>query len=299
MVSEGWEDEAVDLGTRGGREWGGLCGGLWVASPRRCPAGGPQEHGGVEERTLHEAAAALSVADVEERGADSCEGRTCLICFENLGKNEMLVAGGRGGPHVSQAPPATVMCQACSCSYHLSCLMQWLQTRQGRSSRKNPGSCPHCRMRISRLLCVQSFSPEEAGPEPEEAGGREDPIAVAGTEKGPASRTGDLRWARASALARLNSSLLPRSPVGGGTADLGIHVVDVESLWSRARASPRRCTSRAASASVAPESPPPEVRTLVAQALELRDDRAILLALKLTGLLMLALGLGLFLILAC
>ena len=56
---------------------------------------------------------------------------------------------------------------------------------------------------------------------------------------------------------------------------------------------------RAASASVAPESPPREVRTLVAQALELRDDRAILLALKLTGLLMLALGLGLFLILAC
>ena len=35
----------------------------------------------------------------------------------------------------------------------------------------------------------------------------------------------------------------------------------------------------------------------MAQALELRDDRAILLALKLIGLLMFALGLGLFLIL--
>jgi len=154
-------------------------------------------------------------------------------------------------------------------------------------------------MQISRLLCVQSFSPEEAGPEPEEAGGHEDSISAAGTDKGPASPADDLRWARASALARLNSSLMPRSPAGRGTADLGVHVVDVENLWSRARASPRRCTSRATSASVAPESPPPEVRTLVAQALELRDDRAIVLALKLIGLLMLALGLGLFLILYC
>ena len=297
MAVTAWEDEAVDLGTRGGREWGGLRGGLWVASPKRCPGGSPQERERVAERALLEAAAVLSATDLEEGGAHAVEGHTCLICFEALAKNEMLVAGGRGGPRISHAPPATVVCQACSCSYHLSCLMQWLQTRQGRSSRKNPGSCPHCRMQISRLLCVQSFSPEEAGPGPGEAAGCESAVSAPGSEKGSVSPAGDLRWARASALARLNSSLPSQPSAGGGTAGSGIHVVEVESLWSRARALPHRSTRRGASASVAPESPPPEVRTLVAQALELRDDRAILLALKLIGLLMFALGLGLFLIL--
>ena len=78
-----------------------------------------------------------------------------------------------------------------------------------------------------------------------------------------------------------------------------MHVVDVEALWSPAHAPSRRGAGRHPAAAISPEGSQssPRVSSLVQQALELRDDRAITGALKLLGLLMTSLALGLFLVL--
>ena len=111
------------------------------------------------------------------------------------------------------------------------------------------------------------------------------------------------RWARASEISRLHSL----SPSNAASTDQSaqsstkpdVHVVDVEALWSPARAPPRRGAGRHPAAAISPEGSQssPRASSLVQQALELRDDRAITGALKLLGLLMTSLALGLFLVL--
>lgn len=256
--------------------------------------------GAGEERALREATAALAAAEVAAGGLEVGRGagrQPCPICFEPLSQSTLVTVVPLGSP--SSATPATVMCQVCFCSYHLSCLLCWLQTRGNGRSRKRETTCPHCRTKIGRLLCVPSFSPVSSRnetPHGSSTGGAGEDVAT--------SPSVESRWARASEISRLHS-LSPSTAASRSDQSAqrstkpDVHVVDVEALWSPAHAPSRRGAGRHPAAAISPEGSQssPRVSSLVQQALELRDDRAITGALKLLGLLMTSLALGLFLVL--